>query len=124
MTSDKRLWSDKFRDAGRGIRFAVATGLSYRVHFVVATIVVIAGTLCRVTAIEWCVLTLCIGGVLAAETFNSAIEELARAVTAEHNESIGRSLDIAAGAVLLTSVAAIVVGLIVFAPRLVAELNL
>ena len=118
----RRRWSDKFRDAARGVRLAVSEGASFRVHFVLATAVVVAGWLCGVSSAEWCVLCLSIGAVLVAETFNSAIEELARAVTTEHNKHVGRSLDMSAGAVLLASVAASIAGVIVFAPRLFAFL--
>jgi diacylglycerol kinase len=118
MTATRRLWSDKFRDAARGVRLAVCDGASFRVHFAATVAVVTAGFLCNVSTIEWCVLGLSIGAVLTAETFNSSIEELARAITTEHNKHVGRGLDMAAGAVLLASVAAVIVGLIVFVPRL------
>ena len=120
MKNVPRRWFDKFRDAVRGVRRAISEGSSFRVHFAVAAVVVIAGFVLGVSGIEWSVLTISIGSVLVAETINSSIEELARAITTEHNEHVGRSLDIAAGAVLLASIAAVVVGLIVFLPRLLA----
>ena len=83
----------------------------------------IAGFAFRVTTLEWCVLGLCIATVLSAETLNSAIESLARAVTQEQNEHVGRSLDAAAGAVLLMAIGAACVGGVIFIPHLIALLN-
>ena len=67
---------------------------------------------------EWCVLIACIGGVLTAELFNSSIETLFRELPEEIRDRAWPALDIAAGAVLLASVSASVLGLIVLMPRL------
>jgi len=64
------------------------------------------------------VVVLCIGAVLAAEAFNSAIERLADRVTAEPDPLIRDAKDLAAGAVLLAAVTAAVVGVVVFFPSL------
>jgi diacylglycerol kinase len=66
-------------------------------------------------------LLLCIGVVLTAELFNSAIETLHRGLDAETRERTWKALDIAAGAVLMASLTAMVVGLLVFGKR-VAQL--
>ena len=67
---------------------------------------------------SWGLLLLCIGGVFAAELFNTSLEAIARAVTDQPNEHIRSALDVASGAVLLSSVFAIIVGLIVLGPAL------
>ena len=69
---------------------------------------------------EWIIITLCIGLVLAAEAVNSAIEALADRVSAEYDEAIKRTKDLAAGAVLLLAIASAIVGLIIFLPKLIA----
>jgi len=120
MSRSTRGWNSKFRDAIRGIEFARRGEKSFVVHFVATALVVIAGFAVRVTAMEWCVLVLCIATVLSAETLNSAIESLAKAVTQEHNEHVGRSLDAAAGAVLLMATGAVCVGGVIFIPHFVA----
>jgi len=117
MSTTKRTWTDRFRDAGRGVAFAAREQPSFIVHLSVATLVVVFGAVLRVTATEWCLLTICIATVLVAETFNSAMEALAKVVSPQHHDDVGRSLDMAAGAVLLAAVGAALVGLIVFVPR-------
>ena len=109
-----RSWLQKFRDAARGVKIAVRGESSYFVHFFITAAVVLAAGVYERPTSEWCLLVLCITMVLAAETLNTAIERLARAVSLETHPEIRDALDIASGAVLLASIGAVVVGLIVF----------
>ena len=68
--------------------------------------------------VEWCVLLVCIAMVLAAETFNSALELLAKAITDEHDPRLADALDIGSAAVLVASIGAALVGSILFLHRL------
>jgi diacylglycerol kinase (ATP) len=106
-----------FRDAFRGVREGVLGERAFAVHLPVAVAVVAAAVFFDVTPIQWLVLVLCITLVIAAELFNSALERMAKAVTAERNVHIGAALDIAAGAVLCTAIGAAICGLIIFAPH-------
>lgn len=63
-------------------------------------------------------MTLCIGMVIAAELFNSAIEKLVDIVSPEWNPLAGKVKDIAAGAVLVCAIVAGITGLIVFLPHI------
>ena len=114
----RRRWSTKFRDAMRGVRVGVRGQSSFRVHFSMAGLVMLTAVALNVNLLEWCVLTLCIGTVLGAEMFNSALESLARATTDQYHEDVRDALDAASGAVLLVSVAASVVGATIFIFRL------
>lgn len=89
-----------------------------QIHLCVAICVVIAGFLCSISLMEWCLIALCIGMVFATEGFNTAIEKLADEVTVERRPLIGAAKDIAAGAVLLAALSTIVVGLIIFIPKI------
>lgn len=114
----QRTWTAKFRDAFRGVRLGVTGESSFLIHGLVAALVVIAGAVFRVSRTEWCLLILCIAGVLVAEMFNSALESLAKAVDEEQNPALGAALDIASGAVLLAAIAAATLGAMVFLPHL------
>ena len=114
----KRSWTNKFRDAFRGVRLGVFGQSSFAVHGVVTVLVLIAGAVLRVSQIEWCILTLCIMHVLATELFNTALESLAKAVDLQENPVLGTALDIASGAVLVTAIGAATIGAIVFLPHL------
>lgn len=67
---------------------------------------------------EWVAISLCIGGVFVAEAVNSAVEALADRVTGERDEAVKHAKDLAAGAVLLMALTDVVVGLIVFLPKI------
>lgn len=74
----------------------------------------------RLTLDEWRWIILAIALVWIAEAFNTSIERLSDAVTVERNENIGYAKDVAAGAVLAASIFAVIIGLTIFVPRILA----
>ena len=114
----RRPWTQKFQDALRGLKFGIRGHSSFFVHFFAAALVVAAAIAMGCDATDWCLLLLCIGVVLSAELFNSAIEVLHRGLDLETRERNWQALDIAAGAVLIASATAVIVGLLVFGKRL------
>ncbi len=120
MGAGKRTWLGKFGDSFRGLFRAVVTESSFAAHLPAAAAAVALGAWLGLSAGEWCLVALAIGGVLAAETVNSAVEMLAKALDRGPDERIRDALDMASGAVLVTVGTAIVVGLVVFGPRLLA----
>jgi diacylglycerol kinase len=114
----KRSWRAKFADAFRGMKLGVRGHSSFFVHFFAAAVVVITAIALRCGWTHWSILILCIGFVLAAEMFNSAIETLFRGLDDKTKARCHQALDISAGAVLLASLVAALVGTIVFVHRL------
>lgn len=114
---ERRLWAEKFRDAFRGLKDGVRGQSSFFAHFFAAAAAVGAGLVLSVSQLEWCLLVLCIAGVLAAEMFNTAIETLARSVNDQADPHLRQALDISAAAVLLAATGALAVGLILFVSR-------
>jgi diacylglycerol kinase len=119
----RRSWRDKSRDAFRGVKLGIRGHSSFFVHFFFAALVLAAGLALRCDLVEWCLLLGCIGMVFTAELFNSALEMLVRTLDEAGRLRARPSLDIAAGAVLVASIAAAVIGSIVFLSRLVALLS-
>ncbi len=117
-----RRWRDKFREAARGVKLGVRGHSSFSVHFFFAALTIAAGVVLECDRVEWCLLTGCIGLVITAELFNSAIETLFHGLDPESKARIDGCLDIAAGAVLVASGTALVIGAVVFAHRLVSLL--
>jgi diacylglycerol kinase len=118
-----RPWRDKFRDAFRGLWLAIKSEKCFLIHLPAAIAVLVAAILLRVTLPEACLLGLCVTVVLAAETFNTALEFLAREITREQNPGLGTALDMASGAVLITALGAAAVGGSIFLYRLGVLLN-
>ncbi len=114
----RRSWIFKFGCAFRGIKLGVRGHSSFYVHFFFATLVVVAALVLRCDLLEWCVLLGCIGLVMTAELFNSAVETLFRGLDESTKERVWPCLDIAAGAVLLASLVSVVIGLIIFGRQL------
>ena len=114
----RRRWGQKFGAAFRGLKLGVRGHSSFFVHFFFAALVAAAAIVMRCTLVEWCLLLGCIGMVLTAELFNSAIETLFRGLDEPTKQRTWPCLDIAAGAVLLASIAAAVIGAVVFLQRL------
>lgn len=118
-----RSWRAKFAAAFRGLKLGVRGHSSFSVHFFFAALVVAAAVALGCDLTQWCVLLGCIGLVLTAELFNSAVETLFRGLDEEAKSRAWPALDIAAGAVLLASITASVLGLIVFGSCLVTMLR-
>jgi diacylglycerol kinase len=116
--ASQRSWVRKFREALRGVREGMRGQFSFVVHFVVAALVVTAGATMGLSLVEWCLLVLCIAGVITAELFNSALESTAKAITRDYNPHLRDSLDIGSAAVLAASIGAASVGAIIFGHRL------
>ena len=118
-----RSWSAKFRDAFRGLALAVRSERSFAVHLPIAAAVIAAAIVLRVSVVEWCLLGLCITVVLAAETFNTALERLAKVTSPENDPTVGAALDMASGAVLVCAIGASLVGGAIFIYRLGLWMN-
>jgi diacylglycerol kinase len=118
-----RTWAAKFAEAARGVWLAVRHERSFRVHLPMAVLVLVLAAVLRCGCLEWCVLIGCIGAVFAAETFNSSLETFFHAQDEAVKGRVSGVLDRAAGAVLLVSITAAVIGLIVFGRRLVTLLG-
>lgn len=114
----RRSWRQKFGVAFRGIKLGVRGHSSFFVHFFFAALVLAAARVLDCDLLRWCILLGCIGMVLTAELFNSAIETLFQGLDEETRSRTWPALDIAAGAVLLASITASVIGLIVFVSQL------
>lgn len=108
----------KFAHAIRGLIIGVHGQSSFIVHLLAASAAIAAGWYLSLTAVEWALLAITIGLVLAIELVNSGLESLARAVSDQEHPWIGDALDIAAGAVLLASLVAVIVGSCLFLPKL------
>lgn len=108
-----------FINAFKGIWKAVTSQPNLRIHFVIASITLIAAVYLQLSIFNILVLVLTIAMVMLAEMVNTSIEFLSDAVTLEHNEYIKSAKDVSAGAVLVSAIFAILIGVIIFLPELI-----
>lgn len=113
----KRIKS--FNYAGRGVKFFVSREQNAWIHITVAAFTIFAGFFFGINRMEWIAVIFCIGLVLSAEGFNTAIEYLCNVVSPQWNEDIGRVKDVAAGSVLICAIAAGIIGLVIFIPYII-----
>lgn len=118
MKYDYKKQLRSFRYAWQGIRQCVGREQNLSFHLIVTVLVIGAGFAFGITPGEWTAISLCIGLVVSAELFNTAIERLVDLVSPQRHPLAGQVKDIAAGAVLVCALAAIAVGLIIFVPYL------
>jgi len=105
--------------AGKGILDLVRNHPNAQVHCLAIIVVAIGGFYLGMNAIEWCIIILCFALVLGMEAMNSGLEYLTDLVSPEYHPLAGKAKDIAAGAVLLCSIAALIIGGILFIPKII-----
>jgi len=105
---------DSFRFAVEGVVHVFRTQRHMRFHFITVALVLCLGLLYRLSRAEMAILCLVSAGVLMAEMFNTAVETVVDMVTQAYHPLAKLAKDIAAGAVLIASITAVMVGLIVF----------
>jgi diacylglycerol kinase (ATP) len=106
-----------FRHAFRGIRW-LASEPNARIHLVAALLALAIAGAVGLSSTEWALIVLAIALVFATEALNTALERLADAAVPHEHPLIGAAKDLGAGAVLLASLGAAVVGALVLGPRL------
>jgi diacylglycerol kinase len=110
-----------FRHAFVGLKFLMDEN-NARFHVFIAVIVLSAGFYLKLSAIEWAIIVAQIGLVLVVETLNTAIEKLCDFISPEYQQLIGKVKDLAAAAVLIMSIVSVIVGIIIFLPKLFTHL--
>ncbi len=113
----KRL--NSFRYAWQGVVALVRDEHNARIHLVAAVVAAIFGFALEISAMEWVAIIGCIAIVIATEAMNSAVEAVCDKVSPEKHELIKKAKDCGAAAVLIVSIAAAMIGAIVFLPKLI-----
>ncbi|WP_417556924.1 diacylglycerol kinase [Mesoflavibacter zeaxanthinifaciens] len=111
-----RLKSVKY--AFLGMLRLIKTEASIQIQFVIAIIVTVAGFYYSISNTEWIMQCFAIGMVMSIEGLNTAVEEVANFIHPNHHPKIGIIKDIAAGAVFIASIAASIIGLIIYIPKI------
>ena len=122
MRSSSLLQS--FRYAFTGLWYVLRSQRNARIHLLAALTVTAMGLWLRLNALWWAVLTLTIALVFFAEMVNTVAEVIVDLVTEEYRPLAKVAKDVSAGAVLVTAMASVVVGLLVLGPPLLARLGL
>ncbi|XWW46524.1 diacylglycerol kinase family protein [Fibrella sp. USSR17] len=113
-----------FRFAAQGVIDLFRFENNAKIHLLGALLVIGMGSWLGLSVMEWAMLTTQMGLVMAAESFNTALEKLADRVTTERDPLIRAAKDLASGGVLIVAIVAFVVGLLIFVPKLMKKWDL
>jgi len=115
--SIKRFWKS-LGFAVLGVKTVFEGEPNFKIHLLAVLVVMGLGCYCSLSSIEWALIVLACGMVLVAEIFNTSIEYLTDLVTQDHHPLAKKAKDCAAAAVLIAAFFAVLIGGIVFIPKL------
>ena len=113
----KRLKS--FRFAIKGIKTLIKNEHNARIHIVALICVIGLGFFFNISLTEWIAITIVSGLVILTELLNTAVERLSDFIESDWNERIGIIKDYCAGAVLISAVISVIVGGLIFIPKII-----
>ena len=117
---DQHRLRNSFGYAFKGLADLFRSQPNARIHLIVAIAALLLGGWLGLSRLEWVAIVLCIAVVLAMEALNTGLEYLTDLVSPEYHPLAGKAKDAAAAAVLLAAAGAVVVGVLIFLPKLVA----
>lgn len=115
----RNSFSTSMRHALDGIDYTVTHERNFKIEIFFAIVVSLMGFGFRISIVEWLILVITIAMVLALEMINTAIERCVDLATSDYKELAKASKDVAAGAVLIMSMFSVIIGIIIFLPRII-----
>lgn len=119
MTKIMRTLLASFKYALSGIRFCINNERNMKIHLIAAAIVILLAWQLKISSTEVVVLVLTIMMVFVAEMINTAIEKVVDLISPQYHYLAKVAKDVAAGAVLVAALGAILIGCILFYPKLI-----
>ena len=117
VLKDKQ-YSIGLRFAWNGLKTVVKTEKNFQFHLIATALVIIIGVVCRLNGVEWSIIFLAIGLVLVAEMINTVVEKMIDYIKPDLHPQAGVIKDMAAGAVLVAALIAIIIGFLVYLPKI------
>lgn len=118
----KGNWKTKlirsFAYAIEGIVHSIKREQNVRIHFMIAIVVICLGFYYHITTTEWLFVLFAIGGMVSLELMNTAIERTVDLVTQQKHPLAKQAKDAAAGAVLIFAIISVIIGCIIFLPKI------
>lgn len=103
-----------------GLKIMVREEHNSRIHIAASIIVILFSIIFNLSLIEWIIIIFSIALVISVETINSAIENMADFICPGLNDQIKKIKDLSAAAVLISAICAVVIGLLIFIPKIIS----
>lgn len=116
LTFTGRLRSIRY--AVQGVRVMMASQQNAWIHAVATVMVGVLGVSVGLSTADWCWIVLAVVAVWTAEALNTAFEFLTDVASPAFHPLAGKAKDVAAGAVLITAIGSVLIGLLVFGPHI------
>lgn len=113
-----------FKYALEGIKYAFSTQPNFRVHTLAALGVVTGGWFFGLSSLEWVIIIVTICLVFIAEMLNTALESMTDLIEEKSHAKAKIAKDVSAGMVLISATTAVVVGLVIFIPKILGVLSI
>lgn len=110
--SEWKRFYKSFKFAWNGIFQSFKTERNFQIHVYISSIMIILGFYLEFTIVDWIVILFLIGGMLALELMNTAIEHVVDLITEDYNPIAKAAKDAAAGAVLVYAILSVIIGVI------------
>lgn len=111
----KRL--NSFTYAFQGLKILIKEEHNTRIHVLAAICAIVLGCVLNISSLEWIAVCFAIGLVISTEILNSSIEGIADFISPEKHDQIKKIKDLGAAAVLINAITALVIGLVIFVPK-------
>ena len=111
--------ANSFKYAFQGFISSFKTEKNMKIHIFIMLLVIIAGIILNINKYEWISCIICFALVIGGEMFNTAIETIVDIVMPYKNEKAKLAKDISASGVLIFAIGTVIIGLIIFVPKIV-----
>jgi diacylglycerol kinase (ATP) len=121
MSKQDSFFINRLKSLGyafKGACHLLKTEASIQAQFAIGILMTIAGFYFQLSITEWIIQILVIGVIMTVEAINTAIEEIADFIHPDFHKKIGLIKDMAAGAVFIFAIAAIIIGLLIYLPKI------
>lgn len=117
-------WKNKnfleaLKNSLNGLFYSVKTQKNLKIQLIIAILVIIISVVLKISKIEMIFICISVCFVIFAEVVNTAVEKTVDLITQKYNENAKIAKDVAAGAVIISAINSIIVGLIIFGDKII-----
>ena len=122
-SKDKRKFSGSIKNCLEGINFVITNESNFKKEIVIGIIALLLSYILKISRIEFIIILIMISLVLTSEIINTSIEKVVDLYTKDYNNLAKIAKDVSAGSVLVMSIFSLLVGAIIFLPKIINVLG-